>query len=411
MARAIRNASIWRRQLVKWVAGSGEGADEALVVLPAASDGLGDQAMLQAVADNLEGMSLKFIRQIIMPTWGALPLVGPELPCIRCTLDDVEQRNEALVSAIRKASVVFAVGADVIDGHYGMRPVKYLLGVLNIAAEQGRPAVLLGHSISERPHPEAIDLIAKLPPSVNVYVRDELSLQRFKQFVGRPAPLVADIAFLVKPDRSARQYLAASAWVQQRRQAGDVVLCLNINGLTSEKQAAGMGAVPYWRRFLEVVLTRQPATSILFLAHDTRSGSSDASVHRQVIDAFSGQHADHFFEAETPQTAAVAKAISSSADLVLSGRMHLAIGALSQGTPTFCIAYAGKYEGVGVHLGIDDFVVPYEIVPSPDSVAQWLVDKIPSLPGRREALKAALPRVKELSRENFKTANFLNARS
>lgn len=409
MARAIRNAKIWQRQLARWIALSSNDVGEALVVMPAASDGLGDQAMLQSVADNLNEMGIGFIRQIIMPNWGALPLVGPELPCVRCTLEDVEQRKEALVAAVRKARVVFAVGADVIDGHYGTWPVKYLLGVLNIAVEQGRTAVLLGHSISEHPNPEAIDLIAKLPQSVRIYVRDELSLRRFNEFVGRPATLVADVAFLVKPDRSGRQYVAAAAWVDQRKRAGDVVVCLNINGLTSEKQAEGMGAVNYWRRFIEVMLNHRPATSVLFLAHDTRGGSSDASIHRKVIDAFVGQNAERLFEAETPETAAIAKAISSSADVVLSGRMHLAIGALSEGTPTFCIAYAGKYEGVGVHLGIKDFVVPYAIVSSPDSVAEWLVERIPALPARREALRATLPSVKLLSKENFRMENFRSA--
>jgi len=60
-------------------------------------------------------------------------------------------------------------------------------------------------------------------------------------------------------------------------------------------------------------------------------------------------------------------------------------------------------------LGIKDFVVPYAIVSSPDSVAEWLVERIPALPARREALRATLPSVKLLSKENFRMENFRSA--
>ena len=33
-------------------------------------------------------------------------------------------------------------------------------------------------------------------------------------------------------------------------------------------------------------------------------------------------------------------------DLVLTGRMHLAIAALGMGTPPLCVAYMDKFEGL-----------------------------------------------------------------
>lgn len=370
-------------------------------MMPAAADGLGDQAMLQAIADNLPQMGLRGIRQVLMPSWGAFPLRGPELPALRIGVDDVRKEHPKLLSAIQSSGAVFAIGADVIDGHYGMHAVEYELGILALAARAGRPAVLTGHSVSEHPHPEAIKMLAALSDRVSLNVRDPVSLARFEKFTGRQATLVADLAFLVVPDAESADVAAAKDWTARQRAQGRRILCLNINGLNAEKQSAGLGFIAFWRQFLDAFLTRNPDCSIMFLSHDIRPGSSDAAAHLQLIASLDPSVRAHAYDAPTPETAAAAKAIASLADLVLTGRMHLAIGALSQAVPTYCMAYVGKYEGLAAHLQIDDLIIPADALGEPAAMAKWLGTRLPQLAPRRLHLEAVLPQVKEAARKNF----------
>ena len=46
------------------------------------------------------------------------------------------------------------------------------------------------------------------------------------------------------------------------------------------------------------------------------------------------------------------KAISGHCDLILSGRMHLAIASLGQGVPVVCLTYQDKFEGLMEHFGL-----------------------------------------------------------
>lgn len=373
----------------------------ALVIPPTGVGSLGDQAMLQSVADHLHLLGCSHLRQLLMPRWQGFPIRAPELFRLRFSEAEILAESPALLTAIRAASVVTAIGADVIDGRYGMQSVRYQLGMLTLAARLGVPAALLGHSISESPEPGAMQLLAELPPEVAIYVRDPVSQERFFKHTGRMPILAADLAFLVKPDGATTDHAAIRDWVNARKAAGDIVLCLNVNGLTAEAQAGDIGAEMYWQRFLKQLWQLHPQTSVLFLSHDPRPEFSDAGMHARIAALLPAAKHSNFRLIADQTTAARAKAVSMLADLVLTGRMHLAIGALSQGVPTFCVAYAGKFEGLARHIDVSDFTVPESLLPVPESAAAWLAEKFGLLPERRQALQQILPGVLTAARQNF----------
>jgi polysaccharide pyruvyl transferase WcaK-like protein len=61
------------------------------------------------------------------------------------------------------------------------------------------------------------------------------------------------------------------------------------------------------------------------------------------------------------------KALSGQVDLVLTGRMHLAIAALGMGTPAFCTVYQGKFEGLMQMFELEGMT----ITPSRMDSAEW----------------------------------------
>ena len=398
LGRALRKERVLRCFMAQIMFGK---KPQVLVVLPAGVGSLGDQAMLQSVADHLGAKGGWTFRQVLMPGWGCYSVAGSELPCLRFDLDQVRKGDQALLDEIKKSAAVVAIGADVIDGIYGTEIVEFQLRLLHLAAGAGIPAAMLGHSFSEKPAPLAVDMLSRLPSEVAVHIRDQISLQRFEASTRRSATLVADLAFAVQPDMGHRAYRHAMSWTERCREGGALILCLNVNGLTVDKHGGEAGAIDYWSRFLKVLWHDQPKLGVLFVSHDDRPGVSDAALHEKIIERLQGMHGDQIFSARALNSAAQAKAVAGLADVTLTGRMHLAIGALSMSVPTFCVEYAGKFQGVARHFGISDFVFPEKILQSPEMAADWFVERLPTLSERRSKLVKALPRVIELSRRNF----------
>ena len=251
-------------------------------------------------------------------------------------------------------------------------------------------------------------MLAELPKSVAIYVRDPVSFDRFVKHTGRTPILTADLAFLLKPDTKTAECAETSAWAESRRRAGDVVLCLNVNGSTAESQAGAIGVTEYWRRFLARLWSLLPGLSVMFISHDTRPKASDTAQHEKIVSALPAGQTDRVRIIKDQATAAGAKAICAQADFVVTGRMHLAIGAVSQAIPTFCMPYAGKFEGLAQHLQVADFCVPDACQRAPEASADWVAAKISSLPQRKLALQAVLPGLLHLARKNF---SFLEKKS
>ena len=95
---------------------------------------------------------------------------------------------------------------------------------------------------------------------------------------------------------------------------------------------------------------------VYFVPHDVRARNDDIGAAREV----SSRHAHSTMGVWIPESAAHAKALLSISDLVVSGRMHAAIAALSQGIPAVGIAYQDKFEGVFAQVGQQDCLVAEE---------------------------------------------------
>ena len=105
-----------------------------LIIMPASSGSLGDQAMLESIVDNLQVLGMTSFRQILLPNSSVFPVVGPQLPWMRINPDDINENNSNINQLISRSGAVVAIGADVIDGRYGMKPVNFALSLLTLAA-------------------------------------------------------------------------------------------------------------------------------------------------------------------------------------------------------------------------------------------------------------------------------------
>jgi polysaccharide pyruvyl transferase WcaK-like protein len=106
---------------------------------------------------------------------------------------------------IREAAALFVVGADVLDGSYGVWPSLRLLGAADLAARAGLVTTVIGCSYRTQAHPLAVRFLGFLSRRVQVLARDYYSKRRLEAVLQQPTPLVADIAFLLRPPLPGRR--------------------------------------------------------------------------------------------------------------------------------------------------------------------------------------------------------------
>lgn len=97
------------------------------------------------------------------------------------------------------------------------------------------------------------------------------------------------------------------------------------------------------------------------------------------------------------------KHLAGMVDLVLTGRMHLAIAALGMGTPPLCVAYMNKFEGLFQLFDIDGLVVEPALVSECDEILAKMAEVVGGLEELEGKIKSKLPEIMDLSAKNFET--------
>jgi polysaccharide pyruvyl transferase WcaK-like protein len=96
------------------------------------------------------------------------------------------------------------------------------------------------------------------------------------------------------------------------------------------------------------------------------------------------------------------KAISGVCDLVLSGRMHLAIASLGQGVPVICLTYQDKFEGLMEYFDLTGNTFSPQAVLDSDDLSERMFDYLDNCSELKKKVRDALPKVIEMSRANVR---------
>lgn len=291
------------------------------------------------------------------------------------------------------------LGADVIDGCYSERKVMQILTLLDVLMKSGAKGRIFGASVSEARSDAVMKRLGGMP-GLAFNARDPQSFSRFEDAAGRKPTLVADLAFNLTPKITSPMGAAAEAWVKAHKADGRFVLGANINGYTLG-QIAGDGQKAYID-LLAAWLSADPNRSVLMLPHDGRPfPTGDVEPCQACFDVLAPRFPGRVEMLRPPLKAWELKHLAGMVDVVVTGRMHLAIASLGMGTPPLCVAYLNKFEGLFQLFGIEGLVV------NPDLVAdgKGMLAKLEELVARRAELEAAieakLPEVMALSLKNF----------
>lgn len=370
----------------------------ALIVPPADEGSLGDAAMLNAARATLKTYGIQEVDLLLKPGWQALKAFDRQIDASHYFYGGWQRKYLPIRASLGRYSHAYFVGADVVDGVYNPESVRRRLGVLGDVATLGGEASILGCSFSETPDPDCVEALRRLPRSVRIKARDPISRRRMEATLDRPIELVADLAFLLRPDLEASGAAEALAWIDRRRGAGDRVVGLNANYLIDAKH-------PGFSEKLGPLMARLLAknVSILLVPHDTRTDRSDRHILEEARATVGAGFEDRVRMLE-PSDPGMIKAVLGALDLVVTGRMHVAILTMGAGRPALSFGYQGKFEGLYQLLGLAGaglLLPPSMLVERFDEVGETIARQLDVADELSARIAMSLPAVRDLALANF----------
>ncbi|ANJ26296.1 polysaccharide pyruvyl transferase family protein [Agromyces aureus] len=313
------------------VTGRRDGEHHVLLA-PAGGGNIGDQALVEAFIENVEGRVSVVCRR---PSDYAIDdervRVVPLLSLVYGDLVGHARDMRAFRELLSTATSFSVVGADVMDGGYGHRASANRANLARRVAEVGIDARILGFSWNAAPHPVALRAVRDAASrGVEVVLRDPRSAARARADGIAPVVDGADIVFLARRTDAA----AAADWAD--RVSGPLAL-VNFSGLVP----ADGGLEPY----VEVVRTlRDRGHGVLLVPHVSRPGADDLPICRAVSERFDGD--PEVVLVDRLLSPAAIRGLTRRARLTVTGRMHLAVMSLMHGVPAVTVATQGKVEGL-----------------------------------------------------------------
>lgn len=297
-----------------------------------------------------------------------------------------------------------AVGADIMDGYYGLSTPTVLLAIADLLALRGVRTCVLGFSFNAKPNRWLKPAFNRVAGGLTLNVRDPISFERFKRFSTAKAQLVADAAFLMQPNREAPGVAAVAQWIEERKKRGDLVLGFNLHPMLIKNATAEQihQMVAAAAHALENV-SAQRAVSWLLLPHDYRGALGDDECLRPLhakLAVLSGAGRVHRVVGE--RDAAELKALAGLTDGVLTGRMHLAIASLGMGVPVLGFSYQDKFEGLLRHFDLSrSLLLSAEQVANAEYLERTICAFIDDLDLLRANVAAHLPGVIAAAERNL----------
>ncbi|MDY7014497.1 MAG: polysaccharide pyruvyl transferase family protein [Cyanobacteriota bacterium] len=387
--------------------------DSSVLILPPAPPGsLGDEALVSGAIDFFKRAGIQRIGVIsYKPSlrWKNLDILSNDIELHHHFLGGYLHAPNALLSfldAVSQYQHFYCIGADVMDGYYNEEDSLQRLKFISLAIDMGAKADVLGFSFNDQPKPKIIEALRNLSPSVQLCARDPVSYRRLVERLDRPVKLVADLAFLLDATKESEIVRNVSNWIGQQQAEGRVVLGINANYKLIEKLE-----IPEIERLVQIYIStltelysQALPLSFVLIPHDFRNikgKNSDVVLANAIWEELSPEIQSHCLQVPTPCSAAEIKGIAGNLDLVLSGRMHLAIASLGQGTPAACITYQGKFEGLFEHFELEGMAIEPEQALQPGNLVPFLMPLIEKRDALRSHVREKLPQVQKLARANF----------
>ncbi|MBW2189458.1 MAG: glycosyltransferase [Deltaproteobacteria bacterium] len=388
-----------------------EGPLRTLLLPPSHTGSLGDEAMMSVCTDELARQRhlVGIVDFVEGDRWPNEPPETEHLDLSGFFGSSYLRSLPGVAATLRQYDQLWCLGADVLDGHYSPVVAFRRVNLLRIAAELGLEVSVLGFSFNAEPSPLVLSALRDLPSSVRLCARDPISHARLTQNLGRPVELVADLAFGLEPEGAENDDEAALlGWIAARRADGHIVLGFNAShrAFKSTVGADIDDIVAAYASALTGIFREREDVSIVAIPHDYRETPqemSDDNLLAAIADRLEPQDRARFARPSFRLQARFVSRLTTQVDAVFSGRMHLVIAALRNGTPAATIAYQGKVVGLSQYFDLPELGVPPSVALDPGGIRRAIEALIEHRDDLAARIARAQPAVAAMQARNFST--------
>lgn len=379
----------------------------ALILPPADPGSLGDEALVNATFSHLKKLGFEKIGIISYKNGPKWKNIKPDetIEMQDFFTNNSLKSNLGFLSAISRYEILYCLGADVLDGFYNKFHSLQRIKMMDMAVKIGAKSIGLGFSFNEKPEPDTVESLSKLSSKVRLCARESISQKRLLRLLKRPIELVADVAFLLQP-KDSKITKKVSTWINKQHGNGRIVIGINANyKLVNELKSKNIdGLINVYQSTIKGLYSKNKKFSFVLIPHDFRkikNEFNDVILADKIFKTLPRNIASNSIRIPSPFSAAEIKSICRNMELVLSGRMHLAIACLGQETPVACITYQGKFEGLFKHFNLKGMTINPEQSIKPGNLVKFLMPIIKKREKIRKQIHLKLPYVLELSKKNF----------
>ncbi|MDJ0338180.1 oligosaccharide flippase family protein [Cryobacterium sp. PH31-O1] len=365
-----------------------------VLVAPPGEGNIGDQAMVEAFLENVSGPVQVLVRRpadVLIPphhAWRAELLPIPHL--IYGTARVHRQAMAALAPVLNGALSLTVVGADIMDGAYSVRASARRADVASLARSVGVDARILGFSWNGRANVGVRRSLARAGRlGTRLQLRDPISSARARTDHFANVVDVADCVFAARTSsaRAATEYLGATP---------APYAVVNASALVGRS----FDQTTEYARIVTALL--QAGLRVVLLPHVVRTSGDDAVACRAVFDRLNG--ADGVVLVNRLLAPAEVRGLCAGAEIVLTGRMHLAVQAIFSAVPAVALSTQGKVAGLmrlfdtqelcvepGVGLAERMIPVALGVLADRQRYCDRLAQRLPEVQGLAARNFAALP--------------------
>lgn len=354
---------------------------------------IGDQAMFESFIANVDGAI-----DVIVTSTSTYEVPEGATGRVRLhALDSLvygrgrarERDLASFVSLLANAKSFSVVGADIIDGGYQLRAPSLSWALATGSAQAGVDTRILGFSWGSDVSPFIVAGARRAAAAgVKLFARDpDSAIRLVRNGIAGVTEVVDTVFALPGVDRETSEWRRLNAI----REEGHEIALLNVSGLIASR-------VDLSADYLTVV---QALTSrdmrVVLVPHVDNGGGSDITACRDfaALCADRGIAVDSLDRLLSPRQI---RGLAELARVVLTGRMHLSILAMSIGTPAIVLSTQGKVSGLMRRIGHPEWCL--EPTPGFGVAAAQQLDAI--LDGSDDlGLESLMPALQETARQNF----------
>lgn len=355
---------------------------KTIVIAPPGAGNIGDQAMIESLLENVEGHITVVARNaddFIIPNHYAERTSIIDLPNLLYGFPNANFYSDLkkLLNKMEMGDQLFVIGADIMDGAYSSRSSIRRAAIAGMAAGIGIESRILGFSWNASPKVASKWLTRTVSKrGVKLFLRDPVSYERAIGDGLHNSFSVVDTVF------SSTRVESHPIQEELNHRALAIV---NISGHI-QKSYDQLEAYKYIIRNLI-----DDGYQVILLPHVIKKDSDDLELTMKIYESMDQDHLHIYREISKP---AAVRGLVRQAEIIVTGRMHLAIIGLSQGVPAVVLASQGKVEGL------------VRLLPESSVCVEPSLDMATAILSGIEALKGK--RVPAITRSNLEALSRLN---